>query len=102
MATWVTFIGVNSYLNTLEFRFGDGYRFYVKSFNDGIMVILIMPGQSIDDYAKRISACFEKGSNFNGLKAIEFDFNGLYISVTPENATYEKIIKLWTDKIKLL
>ena len=34
------------------------------------------------------------------MKAIEFEFNGAYVSVTAKNATPEKIVQLWNEKME--
>ena len=99
MATQVRFKDVFSYDGSLWFQFGDGESFRVKSLNAGIMVI--KPGFcTIDSFAKNVAGCFEEGSNFNGLKAIEFEFNGAYVSVTAKNANPDKIVQLWSEKME--
>ena len=55
---------------------------------------------TIDSLAKNVAGCFEEGSNFNGLKAIEFEFNGAYVSVTAKNADPDKIVQLWNEKME--
>ena len=100
MATQVRFEDVSSYDGSLCFRFGDGEAFRVKSLKEGIMVIDSSFFCTIDSLAKNVAGCFEKGSNFNGLKAIEFEFNGAYVSVTAKNANPDKIVQLWNEKMK--
>lgn len=100
MATQVKFKGVSSCDGSLLFRFGDGETIGVKSLNDGIMVINYIGGYPISSFAKNVAGCFEEDSNFNGLKAIEFDLNGVHFSVTAKNATPEKIVQLWNEKMK--
>ena len=100
MATQVRFEDVSSYDGSLYFRFGDGEAFKVKSLKEGIMVIESSVFCTIDSLAKNVAGCFEEGSNFNGLKAIEFEFNGAYVSVTAKNANPDKIVQLWNEKMK--
>lgn len=100
MATQVSFKDVFSCDGSLCFRFDDGEAFSVKSLNNGIMVIDPICGCTIHSFAKNVAGCFEEGSNFNGLKAIEFEFNGAYVSVTAKNATPEKIVQLWNEKME--
>lgn len=100
MATQVRFEDVSSYDGSLWFRFGDGEAFSVKSLNEGVMVIDPICGCTIHSFAKNVAGCFEEGSNFNGLKAIEFEFNGAYVSVTAKNADPDKIVQLWNEKIE--
>lgn len=100
MATQVRFEGVFSCDSSLYFRFSDGKAFIVKSINEGIMVIEPICGSTIHSFAKNVAGCFEEGSNFNGLKAIEFEFNGAYVSVTAKNAVPDKIVQLWNEKME--
>lgn len=82
------------------FRTTGGKLFVIMSFNDGIMVIRSLPGVSLDSLAQTVAGCFEDGSSFQNLKAIEFDFNDIPITVTRENATPEKIIEQWERKME--
>lgn len=100
MATQVRFEDVFSYDGSLWFRFGDGEAFGVKSLNAGVMVIEPICGSTIYSFAKNVAGCFEEGSNFNGLKAIEFEFNEAYVSVTAKNADPDKIVQLWNEKME--
>lgn len=100
MATQVRFKGFSSYYGTLGFQFGDGGAFNVKSLNEGVMVIEPLYCHTIDSLAKNVAGCFEKSSNFYGLKSIEFEFNGVYVSVTAKNANPDEIIQLWYEKMK--
>lgn len=98
MATQVIFKKVDP-LGFLGFQFDDAEDFIVKSFNEGVMVIQPMYC-TIQSLAKHVAGCFEEGSNFNGLKAIEFDFNGVHISVTAKNADPQKIVKFYHKEEK--
>lgn len=98
MATQVRFYNVFSYDGSLWFRFDDGVAFIVKSLNEGVMVIKPIFNGTIYSFAKNIAGCFEEGSNFYGLKAIEFEFNEAYVSVTAKNADPDKIVQLWIEK----
>lgn len=86
MATMVRFQEVFSCDGSLLFRTWDNEVLRVKSLNDGVMVIDPIIGSSIQTTAAIVAGCFEEESNLNGLKAIEFDFNGVYISVNAKNA----------------
>lgn len=99
MATQISFNGVNSNNGCLCFQFDDGEGFSVKSFDKGVLVIE-PEGCNIHSFAKKVAGCFEEGSNFNGLKAIEFEFRGAYVLVTAKNADPDKIVKLWNEKTK--
>lgn len=98
MATQVIFEDVFPYDGSLWCRFDNGEVFKVKSLNEGVMVIAPVCGSTLDSFAKNVAGCFEEGSNFNGLKAIEFEFNGVYVSVTTKNADPNKIIQFWNEK----
>ena len=100
MATQVRFEDVFSYDGSLWCRFGDCEAFSVKSLNAGVMVIAPICGCTIYSFAKNVAGCFEEGSNFNGLKAIEFEFNEAYVSVTAKNADPDKIVQLWNEKME--
>lgn len=100
MATQVRFQDVFSCDGSLCFRFGDGEAFCVKSLNEGVMVIDPIHVCTIHSFAKNVAGCFDEGSNFNGLKKIEFEFSGAYVSVTAKNADPDKIVQLWNKKIK--
>ncbi len=84
---------------SLWFKFGNGEAFSVNSLNKGVMVISPMQYCRIESIAKNIAGCFEKGSNFYGLKAIEFEHRGAYVSVNAKNADPDKIVKLWRAKM---
>lgn len=100
MATQVRFEEVFSNDGSLWFRFDDGEAFSVLSLNNGVMVIEPICGCTINSFAKNVAGCFEEGSNFNGLKAIEFEFNGAYVSVNAKNAEPGKIVQLWHEKME--
>ncbi|MEG1705581.1 MAG: hypothetical protein RR290_03280 [Clostridia bacterium] len=99
MATIVKFQEV-SYIGSLFFETSDGEDFEMVEFKNGIMILEVMAGTSIQSFAESIAGCFEEGSNFKGLKAIKFTFNGADITVTPENSTTEKILEQWTQKME--
>ena len=100
MATQVSFQGVFPCDGSLCFQFSDGGAFSVNSFNDGILAISPVGECTIYSLANNIAGCFEEGSNFNGLKAIEFEFKGVCVSINAENADFKKIIQLWNEKIE--
>ena len=84
---------------SLWFKFGNGEAFSVNSLNKGVMVISPMQYCRIESIAKNIAGCFEEGSNFYGLKAIEFEHHGAHVSVNAKNADPDKIVKLWRAKM---
>lgn len=100
MATIVSFKRVSTYGPSLIFSFPNGDICRVVSLNNGVMVIEPFCGCDIYSLAKEIAGCFEKDSNFYGLKAIEFDFNGAYVSVNAKNANPQKIIQIWKAKME--
>lgn len=97
MATMVRFQEVFSHDGSLWFRTWDNEVLSVKSLNDGVMVIDPMIGTNIQKTAAIVAGCFDEESNLNGLKAIEFDFNGVYISVNAKNAQVDTILKMFED-----
>ena len=100
MATRVEFQEVFSHDGSLWFKFcGNGEAFSVNSLNKGVMVISPMQYCRIESIAKNIAGCFEEGSNFYGLKAIEFEHHGAHVSVNAKNADPDKIVKLWRAKM---
>ena len=82
----------------LWFRCDGDKLFNVKSLNEGVMVIEPEAGSDVYDFAEYVADCFEKDSSFYGLKAIEFELNGAYVSVNSENADYYKIFQMWGKK----
>lgn len=97
MATMVRIQEVFSHDGSLCFRTCDNKILRVKSLNDGVMVINSMAGRNIQEIAAIVAGCFDEKSNLNGLKAIEFDFNGVYISVNAKNAQVDTILKMFED-----
>ena len=61
------------------------------------MVIDPMIGSSIQKTAAIVAGCFDEEANLNGLKAIEFDFNGVYISVNAKNTQVDTILQMWEE-----
>ena len=97
METMVRFQEVFSHDGSLWFRTLDNEVLSVKALNDGVMVIDPMIGTNIQKTAAIVAGCFDEESNLNGLKAIEFDFNGVYISVNAKNAQVDTILKMFED-----
>jgi hypothetical protein len=100
MATQVRFENVLSSGGSLWFRFANRDSFIVKSLNEGVMVIEPICRCGIHSFAKNVAGCFEKDSNFYGLKSIEIEFEGGHISVTAKNADPDKIAQLWKEKME--
>lgn len=86
--------------NHIMFRLNYGKLFEVKSFSNGTMTVEPVFGCSIEYLAKSISECFIKNSKLNGLKAIEFEFDGTHVCVDLNSSTPDKIIKLWKKENK--
>ena len=111
MATMVFFEGIWEYDNkTHMFRTFDGKKLWIKSFEDGVAVADPMPGCRITDFAELVAGCFDEDSNFvfellrtyncDGdapFTGIKFEFNGVTILVTKENADKDKIYAEWND-----
>ena len=111
MATLVYFDGIWDYDNTTYiFRaINRGLEnLWVKSFENGIATVDPMCGCSITSFAETVAGCFDRDSNFAHqlltaynadmdavLKGIQFDFNGVTLLVTEENADKDKILKEW-------
>lgn len=81
---------------------------WVKSFEDGIATVNPICGCTITEFAETVAGCFADGSNFGDevLKAfdceendtftgIKFEFNGVTLVVTKENADKDKIYEEW-------
>ena len=100
MASQASFVKVLPYDSSLLFQFSDGDSFSVKSLNNGIMVIKPLSNFRIDAWVNKITEFFNEGSNFKGLKAIEFELNGVYVPVTANNATPDRIIQLMNEKME--
>lgn len=96
MATNVHF--EDAYDGVLWFSFDDGKTFAVSSFNDGIIVIKDY-AYSIESLIKNISECFQASSNWSGLKAIQFEYSGVSVTVTPEDSTPEQICLLVKEQV---
>ncbi len=81
---------------------------WVKSFDDGIATVDPMIGSSITDFAEIVAGCFADDSNFGDeiieafdcdenatFIGIKFEFNGVTLVVTKENADKDKIYEEW-------
>lgn len=99
MATQVQFEKFDFYNDSLRFRFSDGGFFRVISFSAGVLTIEPPSGAYIYSFARRIAGCFNQDSNLYGVKAIEFTFNEVHVSVTAQTATPEKIVQLWENEM---
>lgn len=98
MATKVSFENFVFDDGSLLFQFDDKTEFAITSLKDGIMNIEPLFGCTLQSMAKNVSGCFEEGSSFYGLKAINFFLNGIHIYVTPRTATPEKIEQMYSEK----
>lgn len=81
---------------------------WVEGFENGIATVDPVAGTSIDTFAEAVAGCFNEDSNFGAevLKAyncdenttfigIKFEFNGVTLTVTKENADKDRIYKDW-------
>lgn len=107
--TKVYFEGIYDYdKKTRIFRTSKRDSLWVKSFEDGIAVADPMCGCSITSFAEMIAGCFDEDSNFTSelfsafncdentaFTGIQFDFNGVTLLVTKENANEDKIYEEW-------
>ncbi len=86
---------------------------WVSSFEDGIATVDPMCGSTITEFAETVAGCFADESNFGDevIKAFEcdenatftgikFEFNGVTLVVTKENADKDKIYEEWNAGIE--
>lgn len=86
---------------------------WVSSFENGIVTINPTYGSTITSFAEIIAGCFDESSNFTYelskamgysentiFTGIKFDFNGITIMVTKENANKDKILANWNSSMK--
>ena len=83
------------------FSFEGEVYFFVESFNNGIMKLHFLAGTDIEAAVQHVVGCFEEGSDFYGVKAIEFNCNGTHVSVNAENAEVGKIMELLSKPASL-
>lgn len=109
MATKVYFDEIWDYdKETRIFRTSSRDTLWIKSFKDGIATADPMCGCTITSFAEMIAGCFDEDSNFTSelLRAfdceadtnfigIQFEFNGVMLLVTKENADKDKIYAEW-------
>lgn len=81
---------------------------WVEGFEDGIVTVHPVAGCSIDTFAEAVAGCFNEDSNFgtevlgayncdknSTFTGIKFEFNGVTLVVTKENADKDRIYKDW-------
>lgn len=86
---------------------------WVEGFEDGIATVDPVGGCTITEFAKAVAGCFNDDSNFGTevLRAyecdqnatftgIKFEFNGVTLIVTKENADAERIYQEWDAGMK--
>ena len=110
--TFIYFEGIREYNNSFRiFRTigNDSIRkIWVKGFEDGIVTVNPVAGCNINTFAEAVAGCFNDDSNFGTevLRAydcdenatftgIKFEFNGVTLTVTKENADAESIYEEW-------
>lgn len=80
----------------MHFVTTEGYRFYVKNFNDGILVIEPDSFTTIYHITEVVAGCFSPRSTFKDLKKVIFTFNDKKVSVRKEEKlTPEMIYNRW-------
>ncbi len=112
MATIVSFDRIYD-KKTRIFRTSSKYSLWITSFENGIATADPIGGCMITSYAEMIAGCFDEDSNFTSelLRAfdceadtnfigIQFEFNGVMILVTKENADKDKIYAEWNAGMK--
>ncbi len=109
MATKVNFYRIWEHDNkTRIFQTLNNGFLWVSSFKDGIAVVEPSWGSDIDSFSSLVAGCFDDCSNFEielckafdydfetTLNGIQFEFNGVTILVTKENADKDKIVEEW-------
>lgn len=115
-ATFVYFDGIWSYDNTtriLRVTAPKRDSLWVKAFENGIATIEPMPGCAINSFTEVVAGCFDEESNFaeelleafdrdygTAFTGIKFEFNGVTLLVTKENADAGKIYAEWKAGIE--
>lgn len=93
------------------FRTQGRSSFWVKSFKNGVVTVDVPAGAEITKFSEMIVGCFRIGSNFeeeikkvfnskDDLKMIQFDFNGVTVSVTKENLSVKAIVSKWRKDLE--
>lgn len=86
---------------------------WVEGFEDGIVTVDPVAGCNINTFAEAVAGCFNDDSNFgtevlrayncdenSTFKGIKFEFNGVTLIVTKENADAERIYQEWDAGMK--
>lgn len=82
----------------MHFFSTEGYHFYVKKLDNGILVIEPDTFSSIHHITEIVAGCFSPSSTFKDVKKVIFTFNGKKVSVKKEeNATPAMIYQKWKD-----
>ena len=66
--------------------------------NRGVILIEPIKDSNLPDLLETLVTCFHKSSNFYGLKAINFWFNGVFISINKKNANAEKLLQFFHEE----
>lgn len=83
----------------LIFRLNDHFDFKIRSNDNGVIDIEFLGHPRIEILACEIVNWFKQGSN-EGLKAINFNSEGVCIHVTAKSANRDRIVKRWYRKMK--
>ena len=86
---------------------------WVEGFENGIVTVDPVSGCNIKEFAEAVAGCFNDDSNFGTavlraydcdknttFSGIKFEFNGITLTVTKENADAEKIFQEWDTCLK--
>lgn len=91
----------------------DSFTLWVEGFEDGIVTVDPVANCKIHTFAEAIAGCFNDDSNFgtevlrayncnknDTFKGIKFEFSGVTLIVTKENADADRIYKEWNAGMK--
>ena len=92
----------------------DVSSIYVKGYKDGIVTIEAFAGTNIKAFAEFVEGIFHPKANFalsicsvynapvESFKGVHFNFNGVELTVTKENANAKRIYEEWKKKLSKL
>lgn len=76
--------------------------FYLVSYNNGTLKIQPKTNTTIEKFASMVAGLFEPDSNFYGVQRVDFEFDGISISVSDRCSASFLIVKQYYDKLKEL
>lgn len=83
---------------SLCFKTQNNVGFKINSLNAGVICVEPIGATNIEEFVAAILGCFDEKSNMYGLKEIEFNFEGVSITVNARNMDYDLIISEWYEK----